>query len=223
MTRNRMDKVLGAAEVETMLAQSQPRFFAAIAELDWYSAIHRRWIDDLGLRAGDRVLEVGCATGALTAYMEDSGWSVTGLDRSSSMIKRAKKTYPHLDLHVGDATELPFDDGAFDAVIAASVVNVVPDAKPVMSEIRRVCAPGATVSVLAPSTAFTDEDLDALTEVLGVTGFSQGALAKWHRSATKMSKSQLEALFEGVDLEPVVTRSYLDGMLLAVTTSAPID
>ena len=219
MNPKRLDKALGTVEVETLLAQSQPRFFAAIAELDWYSGSHLHWIDDLDLRAGDRVLEVGCATGALTTHLDDGGYRVTGLDRSSSMIRRAKKTYPHLDFHVGDATELPYADSAFDVVVAASVVNIVADAKAVMSEMARVCVPGGTVSVLVPSTDFIDDDLDALIEKLSLTGFSRAALTKWHGSAPKKSRSQIEALFESVGLDPVATRSYLDGMLIAIATT----
>lgn len=223
MMVRKLDRVRGAARVETLLAHDQPGFFAAIGELDWYSGSHRRWIDDRGFRAGDRVLEVGCATGALTAYLDDIGCRGTGLDRSHDMIRRARNDHPHLDLHVGDATLLPYDDHAFDAVVAASVINVVPDPKPVLSEMHRVCAPGGTISVLVPSTDFTDEDLDALIETRGLTGFSQAAVTKWHRSAPKMSRSQLETLFRSVALEPAVTRSYLDGMLLAATATARSD
>ncbi len=219
----KLDRVRGAARVETLLTHDQPGFFAAIGELDWYLGSHRRWIDELGFRAGDRVLEVGCATGALTAYLADIGCRVTGLDRSDDMIRRARNDHPHLDLAVGDATLLPHDDNAFDAVVAASVINVVPDAKLVVSEMQRVCAPGGTVSVLVPSTDFTDQDLDALIETLGLTGFSQAALTKWHRSAPKMSRSQLETLLRSVDLEPVTTSSYLNEMLRAATATARSD
>jgi ubiquinone/menaquinone biosynthesis C-methylase UbiE len=136
------------------------------------------------------------------------------------MIRKARDDYPHLDLHVGDATMLPFDDNAFDAVIAASVINVVADAESVLSEMHRVCALGGTVSVLVPSAGFTDENLDALIDTLGLTGFSRAALTKWHRGPTKTSKSGLEALFQSVDLGPAVTRRYLDGMLIAATAKA---
>jgi hypothetical protein len=88
---------------------------------------------------------------------------------------------------------------------------------------QRVCAPGGTVSVLVPSTDFTDQDLDALIETLGLTGFSQAALTKWHRSAPKMSRSQLETLLRSVDLEPVTTSSYLNEMLRAATATARSD
>ncbi len=220
MTPRRLNRALGTAAVEALLATSQPRLFAAIGELDWYARSHRHWIDDLSLRAGDRVLEVGCATGALTSYLAESGYRVTGLDRSNDMIRRARNDHPHLDLCFGDATSLPYDNDVFDAVVAASVVNVVPDAQQVLSEMHRVCAPGGTVSVLVPSTDFTDEDLDTLSETLGLTGFSEAALTKWHRGPPKMSRSQLETLFRSVDLESVVTRRYLDGMLIAATATA---
>lgn len=199
------------------MATSQPRLFATIGELDWYARSHRHWIDDLSLRAGDRVLEVGCATGALTTYLAESGYRVTGLDRSNGMIRRARSDHPHLDLCFGDAASLPYDDDAFDAVVAASVINVVPDVKQVLSEMHRVCTPGGTISVLVPSTDFTEEDLDTLSETLGLTGFSEAALTKWHRGPAKMSASDLETLFRSVDLQPVVTRTYLDGMLIAAS------
>lgn len=220
MTPNPFDKTPGVVEVETLLADSPPRFFAAIGGLDWYSRSHEHWIDEQGFRAGDRILEIGCATGALTAYLADRGYRVTGLDRSSNMIRRARNDHPHLDLSVGDATLLPYDNNAFDAVVAASVINIVADAEAVLSEMHRVCAPAGTVSVLVPSTDFTDEDLDAFIETSGLTGFSQAALTKWHRSAPKTSKSHLETLLRSVDLEPAVTRSYLDGMLIAATAPA---
>jgi ubiquinone/menaquinone biosynthesis C-methylase UbiE len=205
--------------VEALLAHDQPGLFAAIGELDWYSRSHRHWIDKQSFRAGDRVLEVGCATGALTAYLADNGFRATGLDRSSAMIARAKKDHPHVDVLVGDATLLPYDDNAFDGVVAASVI-VVADAKLVLSEMHRVCAPGGTLSVLVPSADFTDEDLDVLIETRGLTGFSQAALTKWHRSAPKTSNSQLDSLFRSVDLEATVTRRHLDGMLIAATATA---
>lgn len=220
MITRRLNQALGTVRVATLLALSPPRLFAAIGKQDWYSHSHRHWIDEQVFRAGDRVLEIGCGTGALTAYLAESGYRATGLDRSPDMIRLARKAHPQLELCVGDATVLPYDDNAFDAVVAASVVNVVADPKPVLSEMRRVCTPGGNVSVLVPSTDFTDQDLDALIQTLGLTGFSQAAITKWHRNSPKTSRSQLETLLRSVDLEPAVTHSYLDGMLIAATATA---
>jgi ubiquinone/menaquinone biosynthesis C-methylase UbiE len=215
----RLSHTLGAKEVENMLANDQPRFFATMGELDWYSRSHRHWIDDLDLRVDDRVLEVGCATGSLTSYLAGSGLRVTGLDRSRKMIDRARADHPQLNLSVGDATALPYDDDAFDAVVAASVINVVDDPKQVLSEMHRVCVPGGTVSILVPSSDFTDEHLEALIEKLGLKGFSQAALMKWHRGPIKKSRTQLKDLFRSVNLKPVVTHTYLEGMLLGVSAA----
>jgi SAM-dependent methyltransferase len=215
-----LDRALGAAGVATLLALSQPRFFATLGALDWYSDSHRRWIDEQNLRPGVRVLEIGCATGVLTTYMVESGAHVSGVDRSADMIRRGRKAHPGLDLRVGDAMRLPFDDNAFDRVVSASVVNIVADAGPVLSEMHRVCAPGGTVSVLVPSADFKDNDLDVLVDALGLTGFSRAALTKWHRGPRKMSPTQLQTLLGSVGLEPTVTRKYLDGMLVAVTATS---
>ena len=214
-----LNRERGAAKVETLLAHDQPGLFAAIGEVGWYSSSHRRWIDDQDLHAGDRVLEIGCATGALTAYLADSGYRVTGLDRSHDMVRRGLKDHPDLDLVVGDATSLAHDDDAFDAVVAASVINIVPEPEVVLSEMQRVCAPGGIVSVLVPSADFSDVDLDALIETLRVTGFSEAALTTWHRGPPKMNTRQLETLFRSAGLEPVTTCSYLDGMLLGATAT----
>jgi SAM-dependent methyltransferase len=209
----------GTETVERLLADDQPGLFTAIGELHWYASSHRRWINDLSIRAGGSVLEVGSATGALTAFLESSGFGVTGLDNSSDMVSRGQSEHPELDLIVGDATALPHDDDVFDAVVAASVINVVPDATAVLSEMRRVCAPGGIVSVLVPSTGFTGEDLDTLIGTLGLTDFSEAALTKWHQGPPKMNRKQLGDLLGGVGLEHIVTHSYLDGMLVAATAT----
>lgn len=203
-----------------MLAHDQPGLFAAIGELDWYSDSHRQWIDDQELDASDRVLEVGCATGALTSYLAASGYRVTGLDSSVDMITRAANDHPQLEFVVGDATALSYEDDTFDAVVAASVINVVPDATQVLSEMHRVCRPDGTMSVLVPSSGFTNDDHGTLIESLELTGFSEAALRKWHRGPPKMSSPQLETLFGSVGLVPVTTRRYLDGMLIAVSATA---
>lgn len=220
MIPRRLSRGLGTAAVDTLLAASRPRFFAAIAALDWYARAHEQWIDELALGDGDRVLEVGSGTGALTSQMSDCGYRVTGLDLSQAMIRRANKNHPYLDFRLGDATSLPYDDDTFDAVVAASVVNVVANAKQVLSEMRRVCKPGGIVSVLVPSTGFTDNDLNALIESLGLTGFSEAALTRWHRGPPKTSGLHLRTVLESVDLKPVGTHTYLDGMLVTATAPA---
>jgi ubiquinone/menaquinone biosynthesis C-methylase UbiE len=58
-----------------------------------------------------RTLDVACGTGWLTQRLEGE---VTGLDASDSMIAIAQEKIPSADFVVGDALDLPFEDGAFD-------------------------------------------------------------------------------------------------------------
>jgi SAM-dependent methyltransferase len=207
-------------EVERLLSHDQPGLFAAIGALDWYASSHRHWVDDLGLGTGSRVLEVGCATGALTAYLAGIGCRVTGLDNSQKMIARGRRDHPDQEFLVGNIMSLPYDSGTFDAVLAASVINVVPDPQKALLEMQRVCVPGGVVSVLVPSVGFKDPDLDSLIETLDVTEFSAAALTKWHRGPSKMAVSELESLFRNGCSDPVATHTYLNGMLLSATATA---
>ncbi|MBN2861245.1 MAG: class I SAM-dependent methyltransferase [Sphaerochaetaceae bacterium] len=78
------------------------------------------------LREGDRVLDLGCGTGALCAVLAEHGHPVTGIDASARMIDVARnKTAQHdITYLVADATApLAFPDDSFDLVIASHVVH----------------------------------------------------------------------------------------------------
>lgn len=73
-------------------------------------------------RQHERILDVGCGTGDLAATLTDQGAHVVGIDLSQNMIEAAIKKYPHLDFHVGDATNLPYAD-EFDAVFSNATLH----------------------------------------------------------------------------------------------------
>jgi ubiquinone/menaquinone biosynthesis C-methylase UbiE len=58
-----------------------------------------------------RTLDVGCGTGFMTRHLRGE---VTGLDQSESMVEVSRRQAPHAEFVVGDALELPFQDGAFE-------------------------------------------------------------------------------------------------------------
>jgi len=95
--------------------------------------------------AGMKVLEVGCGTGTNLALFAEAGCEISGIDLSPSMLGLAKeKLGDAADLHLGDASDMPFDDGAFDLVVAFLTLHEMPSAVrgPVVSEMTRVVKRG---------------------------------------------------------------------------------
>jgi ubiquinone/menaquinone biosynthesis C-methylase UbiE len=70
-------------------------------------------IESLHPQPGERILDVGCGTGQLTAEIARSGATVTGLDKSAEMLAEARKNYPGLVFELGDAASFRFPEPPF--------------------------------------------------------------------------------------------------------------
>ena len=97
-------------------------------------------VDLLAPRKGERILDLGCGTGTLTAEIAGRGGDVFGVDRSEQMIAQAQSKYPALRFEVMDATKLAFDS-EFDAVFSNAVLHWIPEAEKVASGIARALKP----------------------------------------------------------------------------------
>jgi trans-aconitate methyltransferase len=100
--------------------------------------------DLLGLLApqpGERILDVGCGAGQLTAEMARAGATVTGIDSSASMISRAAANFPDLRFELHDVCELPYR-GEFDAIFSNAALHWVLRAGDAVHSIAAALKPG---------------------------------------------------------------------------------
>jgi SAM-dependent methyltransferase len=91
---------------------------------------------------GRATLEVGCGEGRVARDLVARGHRVTGLDASPTLLRAAAEADPGSRYVVGPAEELPFDDGAFDLVVAYNSLMDVEDMPAAVGEAARVLAPG---------------------------------------------------------------------------------
>lgn len=120
--------------------------------------------EQLGVRSGDRVLDLGSGAGRHAFEAMRRGAVVTALDADPGEVKDVSWMMKGLtaddpavaesgglgEAVVGDALALPFSEGTFDRVIAAEVLEHIPDDRGAMAELVRVLRPGGTIAVTVP-------------------------------------------------------------------------
>jgi demethylmenaquinone methyltransferase/2-methoxy-6-polyprenyl-1,4-benzoquinol methylase len=101
---------------------------------------------------GDRVLDSCCGTGDLALAALARGARVTGLDFSEAMLERARRKSGEVEWVRGDALELPFEDGSFDAATVGFGVRNVADLERGLAELHRVLREDGRVGILEITT-----------------------------------------------------------------------
>lgn len=95
----------------------------------------------LAPQPGERILDVGCGTGELTAKIAEAGAIVTGVDASASMIDAAKGKFPSAAFRVMDAAAMTFE-AEFDAVFSNAALHWVKRAAKAADGMARALKPG---------------------------------------------------------------------------------
>jgi SAM-dependent methyltransferase len=101
----------------------------------------------LHLAGGEQVLDVACGTGNAALVAHRAGAIATGLDGSPRLLDVARGRVPAATFAQGDAAELPFSDGEFDAAVSVFGVIFVRPAARAASEIARVVRPGGRLAI----------------------------------------------------------------------------
>ena len=104
------------------------------------SPLAPRFADFAGVADGQRVLDVGCGPGALTAELVRrlGPDNVSAVDPSASFVAAAQERHPGVSVQRASAEQLPFDDRAFDAALAQLVVHFMADPVGGLREMARV-------------------------------------------------------------------------------------
>ncbi|MCW2805380.1 MAG: hypothetical protein QOF52_3493 [Propionibacteriaceae bacterium] len=149
-----------------------------------------------GVRLGQRAVDVGCGPGALTAQLVKilGAGEVAAIDPSRSFVEAIRDRLPDVEVKVGVAEQLPFQDNSFDVALAQLVVHFMTDPIQGLKEMRRVTRPGGLVGASVwdhsgakgPLSIFwrAAQDLDpAVRGEADLPGTGEGQLAQLGRDA----------------------------------------
>lgn len=104
----------------------------------------------INAKPGQRVLDLAAGTGASSVALAAKGAEVVAADFSPGMIAEGQRRHgdvPNLSFAHADATDLPFEDAAFDTVTISFGLRNVNDPKKALREMQRVTAPGGTLLI----------------------------------------------------------------------------
>ena len=117
------------------MGNSVSRFLAT--DPDQYEHFMGRWSRRLagpflnfsGILGGERVLDVGCGTGILTAAMAERGSEAVGIDSSEAYLVSARRNRPHPNVtyELSDVRHIPYSDEPFDACVSTLVLDIMPE------------------------------------------------------------------------------------------------
>ncbi|HEX5481893.1 MAG TPA: methyltransferase domain-containing protein [Terriglobia bacterium] len=90
---------------------------------------------------GERILDLGCGTGHLTANIAESGAHVVGIDSSPEMIREAREHYPAIEFRIADARDFSFEE-PFDAAFSNAALHWIKEAERVVQCLGKALKPG---------------------------------------------------------------------------------
>jgi SAM-dependent methyltransferase len=144
-----------------------------------FGPIHDRVFEVLGIGPRMRVLDLACGTGGVALRAARVGADVVGIDISADQLAKARSAADAEGLEIrfdeGDAEQLPYVDGEFDAVASAFGVVFAPDHRRAANELARVCRSGGRLAL----TAWQEDAWSNLHEKAGRTFAPESDAREW--------------------------------------------
>jgi SAM-dependent methyltransferase len=115
---------------------------AVVATPIWHANL-----DAARVTRGSRVVDLACGSGEALVLADLRGAETAGVDVSEGLLDIARQRLPDADLRRAELDSLPFDDGTFDAAVAANALMFAADPDVALAEAFRVLRPGGRLSV----------------------------------------------------------------------------
>jgi SAM-dependent methyltransferase len=178
----------------------RPRDWAELAEPS-NQPLFAVVLEQLGVGAGTRLLDIGCGSGYAAAMAAALGANVTGIDITPELIAIARERVPAGDFRVGAMDALPYQDNGFDAAVGFNAFQFADDPARAAREAARVIRPGGLVA----TTTFAEPERNQSTALHLALEPLRGAAPAGgqHLPYALSAPGGLERLLESAGLEPL--------------------
>lgn len=161
-----------------------------------HSFVYQHGADLLELlapQAGERILDLGCGTGHLTAQIAVRGARVLGLDASAEMVDQARRNHPQLAFEIADATQFEVAQ-PFDAVFSNAVLHWVRPPEKAVERIAAALKPGGRFVTEFGGKGNVAAILDAVGQAVNAAlGRDAGDVNPWYYPSVGQYAAMLEA------------------------------
>ena len=146
------------------------------------SPLYRRYVEEMGLRGDERVLDYGSGAGAAARHLAPrlarGGGRLTCMDVSTrwqAEARKALRAYPEVEFHLGDVRAMGLPDGLFDVVLVHWMLHdVAPaDRRSIVAELARLVRPGGRLFSREPTRASHGMPAAEVREVLCAAGLRE--------------------------------------------------